>query len=174
EMSQPGDVLPRHPASRAAVGAFGSGKYSRLITDILYGRRPEGVGGELPGFGQDLLAALVDRASADRHRPGVERALAEFRSGGVPFDDVDVVRAETDRVGGVRGEGGGVPRAWGGGAAVPAARAGGMDEYAGIFPAAIGKTRRGVVPAGAEPGEFGVGGQPDAPVAAVAAQLCLL
>src|SRR5262249_56580543 len=111
EMSQPGDVLPRHPASRAAVGAFGSGKYSRLIMDVLYRRRPEGVGGELPGFRQDLLAALVDRASADRHRPGIERALAEFRSGGVPFDDVDVVRAETERVGGDLRVHGGVPLA---------------------------------------------------------------
>ena len=48
-----------------------------------------------------------------------------------------------------------------------------MDQHPRVFPAAVGKAGRGVVPAGAESGEFGVGGQPDAPVAALAAELQL-
>ena len=67
-----------------------------------------------------------------------------------------------------------MPLALVGGADMHADPAGGMDQHPRIFPATVGKTRRGVVPAGAEAGEFGIGGQPDTPVAALAAELHLL
>src|SRR5262249_11203007 len=133
-----------------------------------------GVGGEPLGFSEDLLAALMNRAPADRHRSGVERALAEFDGRGVSFGDFDVIWPQAERVGGDLRVAGGVPLAVVGGAAGHAARAGGVDQHPRILPAPVGKARRGVVPAGAKSGEFGVGGQPDSPVAAVTAELRLL
>src|SRR5262249_38976009 len=117
EMSEPGYVLPRHRACRAAVSASGAGKYFCLVTDVLRGR-PEGVGGEPLGFSEDLLAALMNRAPADRHRSGVERALAEFDGRGVSFGDFDVIWPQAERVGGDLRVAGGAPPAVVGGADV--------------------------------------------------------
>src|SRR5262249_58506882 len=76
--------------------------------------------------------------------------------------------------GGVLRVAGGVALAVVGGADVHADRPGRVDQRPRVFPATVGKARRGVVPARAKPGEFGVGGQPDAPVAALAEELGLL
>ena len=142
------------------------------VLHVLDGRA-EGVGGEASGFGEDLLAAFVDGAAPDRHRSGVERPLAEFDPGGVPFDDVDVVRPQAERVGGDLRVARRVPLAVIGGADVDADPAGGMDQDARVLPATKGKPACGVRPAGAQSGEFGVGGQPDASLAAAAAELRL-
>ena len=98
------------------------------------------MGGDAAGLGENLLAAVVDRTSADRQRSGVERALAEFDSRRITFDDVDVVRPQAERVGGDLRIAGRVPLAVVSGADVHAHPAGRMHKHARVFPPAIRET----------------------------------
>src|SRR5215469_14586597 len=95
EVSQPGDVVPRHTLAPGAVRWFGNGEDAGLVAHVVL-CNSERVSGEAARLGEDLLTAFVDSASSHRHRTGVERSLAKFDPRGIAFDDVDAIRLKAE------------------------------------------------------------------------------